>query len=56
MLARVQPKLMEAFEKDDVARLPRPELALRIGQIVTDELSDELENLNLLERRNLVPP
>ncbi len=54
MLARVQPKLMEAFEKDDVNRLPRPELALRIGQIVTDELSVELESLNLLERRNQV--
>ena len=54
MLARVQPKLLKAFEKDDVGRLPRPELALRIGQIVTDELSAELENLNLLERRNLV--
>jgi pilus assembly protein CpaF len=54
LLSRVQPKLLEAFEKDDVSRVPRPELALRIGQIVTDELSEELENLNLLERRNLV--
>jgi pilus assembly protein CpaF len=34
--------------------LPRPELALRIGQIVTDDLGDEADNFNLLERRTLV--
>jgi pilus assembly protein CpaF len=54
LLAKVQPLLLEDFKSEDVARLPRPELALRIGQIVTNELSDELDSLNLLERRNLV--
>ena len=54
MLAKVQPLLLEDFKSEDVAILPRPELALRIGQIVTSELGGELDNLNLLERRNLV--
>jgi len=54
LLAKVQPLLLEDFKSEDVANLPRPELALRIGQIVTNELSDELDSLNLLERRNLV--
>jgi pilus assembly protein CpaF len=54
LLTGLKPKLLEAFEDDNVSTLPRPELALRIGQIVTNELSGELDNLNLLERRNLV--
>ena len=54
LLARLRPMLIEDFKNDDVSSLPRPELALRIGQIVTNELNDELDNLNLLERRNLV--
>ena len=54
LLAKVQPLLLEDFKSEEVASLPRPELALRIGQIVTNELSDELDSLNLLERRNLV--
>jgi pilus assembly protein CpaF len=45
---------LEAFANDNVGSLPRPELALRIGQIVTDNLGEEAENLNLLERRTLV--
>ncbi len=51
---RIRPLLLKAFEKDNVATLPRPELALRIGQIVTDDLGEEAESLNLLERRTLV--
>ena len=51
---RLRPLLLAAFEKDNVGTLPRPELALRIGQIVTDELGEEAERLNLLERRTLV--
>ena len=51
---RLRPLILAAFEKDSVGSLPRPELALRIGQIVTDDLGDEAENLNLLERRTLV--
>jgi len=54
LLTRLRPMLLEDFKNDDVSTLPRPELALRIGQIVTNELNDELDNLNLLERRNLV--
>ena len=51
---RIRPLLLKAFEKDNVTALPRPELALRIGQIVTDDLGEEAESLNLLERRTLV--
>ncbi|MDH3475277.1 MAG: CpaF family protein [Rhodospirillales bacterium] len=51
---RIRPQLLEAFANDNVGSLPRPELALRIGQIVTDNLGEEAENLNLLERRTLV--
>ena len=51
---RIRPQLLEAFKSDNVGSLPRPELALRIGQIVTDDLGDEADNLNLLERRTLV--
>ena len=51
---RMRPLLLEAFESDNVGSLPRPELALRIGQIVTDDLGSEADNLNLLERRTLV--
>ena len=51
-LEELRPKVLAAFEKDDVGILPRPELAVRIGQIVTAET--EQEALNLLDRRNLV--
>jgi len=43
-----------AFEHDDVKALPRPELALRIGQVVSQHLEREKLALNLLERRKLV--
>jgi pilus assembly protein CpaF len=51
-LAELKPKVLAAFENDRVASLPRPELAVRIGQIVTTDT--EQEALNLLDRRNLV--
>jgi len=51
-LEELKPKVLAAFEKDQVAALPRPELAVRIGQIVTADT--EQEALNLLDRRNLV--
>ncbi len=51
---RIKPLLLEAFQNDNVGSLPRPELALRIGQIVTDDLGDEADNFNLLQRRTLV--
>ncbi len=51
-LEELKPKVLAAFEKDSVGSLPRPELAVRIGQIVTTDT--EQEALNLLDRRNLV--
>ena len=51
-LEELKPKVLAAFEKDRVGSLPRPELAVRIGQIVTTDT--EQEALNLLDRRNLV--
>jgi pilus assembly protein CpaF len=51
-LEDLKPKVLAAFENDNVGTLPRPELAVRIGQIVTTET--EQEALNLLDRRNLV--
>ncbi|MEM7172445.1 MAG: CpaF family protein [Pseudomonadota bacterium] len=46
--------VMAAFEGENVSSLPRPELALRIGQVVTRKLEDSGTTLNLLERRKLV--
>ncbi len=51
-LEELKPKVLAAFENDSVGSLPRPELAVRIGQIVTTDT--EQESLNLLDRRNLV--
>ncbi len=51
-LEELKPKVLAVFERDNVGSLPRPELAVRIGQIVTTDT--EQETLNLLDRRNLV--
>ena len=51
-LEELKPKVLAAFKNDNVGSLPRPELAVRIGQIVTTDT--EQEALNLLDRRNLV--
>ncbi len=51
-LEELKPKVLAEFENDSVGSLPRPELAVRIGQIVTTDT--EQESLNLLDRRNLV--
>ncbi len=53
-LEDLKPKVLAAFENDDVGMLPRPELAVRIGQIVTTETEHDSHSLNLLDRRNLV--
>jgi len=53
-LEQLKPKVLAAFETDDVSVLPRPELAVRIGHIVTTETDEDSNNLNLLDRRNLV--
>ncbi len=49
-----RPEVLAAFEGENVASLPRPELALRIGQVVTSILEKNGTTLNLLERRKLV--
>ncbi len=53
-LDQLKPKVLAAFENDNVSVLPRPELAVRIGHIVTTETDDASNTLNLLDRRNLV--
>ena len=53
-LEDLKPKVLTAFEKDNIATLARPELAVRIGQIVTTETEGDSHALNLLDRRNLV--
>ena len=53
-LERLKPRILEAFEAERVGSLPRPELALRIGQIVTADLEGDSETLNLLQRRTIV--
>ena len=50
----VRPQVLAAFEGENVSMLPRPELALRIGQVVTQHLENTGATLNLLERRKLV--
>ncbi len=53
-LEQLKPKVLDEFEKDDVSILPRPELAVRIGNIVSTETDADSHTLNLLDRRNLV--
>ena len=50
----LRPEVVAAFENENVSMLPRPELALRIGQVVTQHLESQGATLNLLERRKLV--
>ena len=53
-LDRLKPAILSIFENERISELPRPELALRIGNVVTTELSKSSDNLNLLDRRTLV--
>ncbi len=50
----LKPSVLAAFENDKLAAIPRPELAVRVGQIVTTATEKDAQSLNLLERRNLV--
>ena len=50
----LKPSVLETFENDNLAAIPRPELAVRVGQIVTTATEKDAQSLNLLERRNLV--
>jgi pilus assembly protein CpaF len=51
---RLRAAVTAAFDGEKVLNLPRPELALRIGQIVSQDLETSGSSLNLLERRKLV--
>ena len=50
----LKPQVLAAFEGQNLAAVPRPELAVRIGAIVTEATEADSESLNLLDRRNLV--
>jgi len=54
LLERLQPAVADTFANEEVRSLPRPELALRIGQVVTQSLEQNGATLSLLERRKLV--
>ena len=53
-LENLKPEVLAAFEAETLASLPRPEIAVRIGQIVTESTQADNATLNLLDRRNLV--
>jgi len=50
----LKPIVLEAFESDNLTALSRPELAVRVGQIVLMATENDSDSLNLLDRRNLV--
>ncbi len=51
---QVQPKVLALFGDDDLSTIPRPELALRIGNLLTYEIEGSGTKLGLLQRRKLV--
>ena len=53
-LERLKPVVLEAFADDDVSKLPRPQLAIRMGEIVTVALDQGDEHVDLLTRRLVV--
>jgi len=53
-LERLKPIVLEAFADDDVSKLPRPQLAIRMGEIVTVALDQGEEHIDLLTRRLVV--
>ncbi|MDJ0944304.1 MAG: CpaF family protein [Kiloniellales bacterium] len=53
-LERLKPVVLEAFADDDVSKLPRPQLAIRMGEIVTAALDQGEEHVDLLTRRLVV--
>ncbi|MGF1608978.1 MAG: CpaF family protein [Kiloniellales bacterium] len=53
-IERLRPLVVELFKNVDIATLPRPELALRVGNLVSSELAKQNGTLNLLDRRTLV--
>ncbi len=53
-IEELRPEVLSAFEGQNLAGIARPELAVRIGQIVTAATETDSQSLNLLDRRNLV--
>jgi pilus assembly protein CpaF len=51
---QLQPKALALFGDDDLTNIPRPELALRIGNLLTQEVERSGTKLGLLHRRKLV--
>ncbi len=51
---RVQPLLMERMDVAKASELPRPELAVQLGDMVREIMAEEKMQLNLLEQRDLV--
>ncbi|WP_282608118.1 CpaF family protein [Pelagibius sp. Alg239-R121] len=51
---QMKPKVAEALQGHEVSQLSRPELGLRLGQLVSAELEKQPNDLNLLERRTLL--
>lgn len=51
---QLQPKVLSLFGDDDLASIPRPELALRIGNLLSYEVERSGAKLGLLQRRKLV--
>jgi len=53
-LEELKPEVLAAFADDNLAQLARPELAVRVGHIVTTATEKDAASLSLLDRRNLV--
>ncbi len=51
---QLQPKVLALIGDDDATNIPRPELALRIGNLLTYEIERSGTKLGLLQRRRLV--
>jgi pilus assembly protein CpaF len=53
-IEELKPQILSAFEGQNLAAIPRPELAVRIGEMVTQATATDDASLNLLDRRNLL--
>ena len=53
-LERLKPMVLEAFADDDVSKLPRPKLAIRMGEIITEAFEGGEDHVDLMTRRLIV--
>lgn len=53
-IEQLKPKVAECLSGLEVSQLSRPELGLRLGQLVSAEFEKQPNDLNLLERRTLL--